>query len=99
MLRTISTLPSELLLLIFKYIEDDYKAIYSCILVSKRWHNINISTLWKDPFISENSTKILINCLLTEDKNFLKKNDIKITFKLLKKVPLLYNYSKFATEL
>src|SRR4051812_42580457 len=93
------TLPSELLIQIFKYINnDDYKTLYSCILVNRCWHNTNISILWEDPFNCGKSTKILINCLLVEDKNFLVENDIELAFELLERPPL-YNYAKFATIL
>ena len=32
-------------------------------------------------FYSEKSTKVIINCLLEEDKDFLTRNNIKLTFK------------------
>ena len=72
----IKLLPSELLIEIFKYIEEDYKTLYSCILVNKQWHSINILTLWRNPFYSKKSTKILVNCLLVKDKNFLMENEL-----------------------
>ena len=90
--------PLELLIETFKYIEDDYKTLYSCILVNKQWHNINISTLWKDPFVCGDSIKILINCVLEKDKDFLTRNGIKLTFELLEKPPL-YNYARFCTTI
>src|SRR6185369_14801590 len=82
---------------IFKYIEDDYKTLYSCTLVNKQWHNINIPILWRNPFYSLNSIKILINCLLEEDKYSLTGIESNLlTFKLLEKPPL-YNYARFCT--
>ena len=87
-------LPPELLTETFKHIENDYKTLYSCILVNKQWHNINIPTLWRNPLYSLNSIKILINCLLKEDKDSL--TSIELTFKLLKKPPS-YNYARFCT--
>src|SRR6185369_10129515 len=81
----------------FKYIEeDDYKTLFSCILVNKQWHDINIPILWKNPFICAGSSEIILNCLLVLDKDFLKKNKIKLTFKLLNKQPL-HNYATFTT--
>ena len=94
----IISFPPELLTEIFKYIEDDYKTLYSCTLVNKQWHNISIPTLWRNPFYSLDSIKILINCLLEEDKDFLTRNHIKLTFELLEKLPL-YNYARFSTRL
>ena len=92
------TLPLELLTEVFRYNDDDYKTLYSCILVNKQWHNINIPILWRNPFYSKNSIKIIINCLLEEDKDFLTRNSIELTFKLLDKSPL-YNYARFCTRL
>ena len=95
----ITTLPLEIFIEIFKYIEEDYETLYSCVLVNKKWHNINIPTLWRNLLIFKNSIKILINCLLEEYKNFLVENDIVLKdFELLEKSPL-YNYAKFTTEL
>src|SRR5688572_9073120 len=85
-------IPPELLTEIFKYIEDDCKTLYSCILVNKQWHSINIPTLWRNPFYSPNSIKILINCLLEEDKDSL--TGVELNFELLEKAPL-YNYARF----
>src|SRR5206468_3132980 len=91
------TLPLELLIEVFKYNDDDYKTLYSCILVNKQWHNVNISILWKCPFYCKDSIKIIINCLLEEDKNFLTRNRIDLTFEQLDKSPL-YNYARFCTR-
>src|SRR5688572_2754831 len=52
------------------------------------------STLWRNPFYSPNSIKILINCLLEEDKDSL--TGIELNFELLEKAPL-YNYARFCT--
>ena len=94
MSRTPMTLPLELLTEIFKYNDYDYKTLYSCILVNKQWHYINIPILWENPFYSKGSIKIIINCLLEEDKDFLA--GTKLDFKLLEKPPL-YNYARFCT--
>src|SRR5688572_3970878 len=90
-------LPPEILLEISNYIDKKH-TFYSCILINKQWHNINIPFLWKNPFHSYGSMEILINCLLAEDKKFLAEHNIKLKFKLLKKTPL-HNYAKFTTEL
>ena len=48
---------------------------------------------------SQNSIEILINCILVQNEDILKDNNIQLEgFELLKKQPL-YNYAKFATEL
>ena len=80
-------LPPEILTEIFQYVEDDYKTLFSCVLVNKYWHKFSIPKLWRHPFISTGSNQILVNCLLgTKDKDFLKKNNIKLSFELLKSV-------------
>src|SRR6266511_1465722 len=95
---TISCLPSEILLEIFNYIEEGYGTLFSCILVNQQWHILSIPILWRDPFYSVDSVKILVNCLLVIDKNFLLRNNINLSFKLLNKPPL-YNYVKFIKNL
>src|SRR5689334_16679201 len=90
-----SILPPELLMEVFKYVEHDYRILSSCVLVNKQWHDINISALWRNPFVCTGSIKILINCLLAKDKDFLVRNDIRLSFELLDRLPL-YNYAKFA---
>ena len=87
----------DCLVTIFENLKNDYKSLHSCILVNRQWHTINIPILWRNPFYSENSIKILINCILVEDKDFLRDNNIQLkNFELLEKSPL-YNYAKFAT--
>ncbi len=94
------TLPLEILTLIFEHIEYyDYETLRSCILVNKQWHDINIPTLWRDPFVSESSTKIIISCLLVEDKDFLVENEISLAFKSSEVQQPLHNYARFATKL
>ena len=73
-------------------------SLYYCILVNKRWHDINISNLWKNTFYNIDSTKILINCLLVKEKDFLTKKYIQLKFELLEKPPL-HNCAKFTTEI
>src|SRR5437763_3076883 len=90
-------LPLEILMEIANYIED-YKTLFSCILVNKEWHNVNIPILWNEPFVFTDSIRILINCLLAKDKDFLTRNNIKLSFNLLDRPPL-YNYAKFTTRL
>ena len=91
-------LPLEILTEIFKYIKD-YRTLFSCVLVNKQWHIINIPVLWRNSFYSQNSIKILINCILVQNEDILKDNNIQLKeFELLKKPPL-YNYAIFATEL
>src|SRR6185369_628213 len=108
-------LSPELLLEIFQYIENDYNSLYKCVQVNKYWHNFSIPILWWNPFYSYKSVRILINCLLAEDKDFLtmeRKNKAKNSC-IYKdeddndikiwfkqlKKPPLHNYAKYTTEL
>lgn len=90
---------SDLLAEIFEYLEDDYKSLYSCILINKQWNVISIPKLWRNPFHSERSIRMIISCLLVEDKEFLVKNKPELKFLNLPKEPPLYNYAEFATKL
>src|SRR2546421_9475067 len=89
-------LPPEILVEIFNYIEDEHKALFPCMLVNKLWHRFSIPLLWRNPFSSIGSIRVMINCLLTVDKDFLEKNNIKLSFELLDKPPM-YNYAEFTT--
>ncbi|CAG8674116.1 9995_t:CDS:1 [Funneliformis caledonium] len=43
-------LPDLCLLGIFKHLNDDYKTLYSCTFVNKRWSYSSIPILWTNPF-------------------------------------------------
>src|ERR1044072_7562609 len=45
-----ATLPELCLHLIFKELEKDWKAQYTCILINRHWCISAIPELWKDPF-------------------------------------------------
>ena len=45
------------------------------------------------------NTKIIISCLLVEDKDFLVGNEISLSFKSSEEQQPLHNYARFATEL
>lgn len=45
------TLPSDVLLEIFKYIEDDKHSLYDCLLVNRDWFQLVVPLLWKRPFV------------------------------------------------
>src|SRR5207248_4975410 len=96
-MTTLNNLPIELLVEIFKYLDNDHKSLTKCILINKTWHNLNIPTIWKDPFRKKTSVKILINCLLIHENYLLIKNLTNSTFELLEQP--LHNYACFATEL
>src|SRR5581483_4645807 len=40
----------ELIYEIIKYFHDDFKTLYSCILVNRLWCRLAIPLLWEDPF-------------------------------------------------
>src|SRR5437660_12545042 len=98
---TLTDLPPEILIKIFQHFKDDYQSLYNYILVNKLLHYYNIQKLWRDPFYSTDSTKIIINFLLIKDPNFFVNNNIKLKpkeFERLKK-SLLHNYIKFTTKI
>ncbi|CAJ0838860.1 14480_t:CDS:2 [Entrophospora sp. SA101] len=97
--------PPELLTEIFErlYLEEDKPTLFSCCLVDKGWHKYCIKLLWREPFESKGSVKILINCLkhYSEPGTLLREDDVQLDFELLGagQIRPLYNYAAFARRL
>nr|CAG8453109.1 11667_t:CDS:2 [Entrophospora candida] len=100
-----NTLPSEFLTEIFErlYLEGDKPTLFSCCLVNRRWSNCCIKILWREPFESKGSIKILINCLIlySELDTLLREDDVQLDLELLgaDQTKPLYNYAVFAKRL
>ncbi|CAG8549432.1 8243_t:CDS:1 [Funneliformis mosseae] len=91
--------PLELLNELFNLIGNDYKTLYSCIFVNKLWYETFVPTLWRNPLQSMHNIKILINCLLVEDNDFVNQKNIKLPSHYLLEKPPLLNYARFVTIL
>ncbi|CAJ0759157.1 17551_t:CDS:2, partial [Entrophospora sp. SA101] len=69
----------------------------------RRWSNYCVKFLWRKPFESKGSVKILINCLkhYSKRRTLLRKDDVQLNFELLEAdlTKPLYNYAAFAKRL
>jgi hypothetical protein len=98
-----STLISECLIPIFKYLEDDPVSLFPCILVNRYWCRTAIPILWSNPFsLTKFDSRYgsrrmfsLINTFIStlpqESKNILIKQEIKIP----EITDLTFNYQTF----
>ncbi|KAF0549654.1 f-box domain-containing protein [Gigaspora margarita] len=71
-------LPNECLFNIFINLKDNYKTLFSCLLVNRQWCRIVVPILWSKLDISNNLV-LVKNCLLTlnkEEKELLKQFEI-----------------------
>ncbi len=85
---------------IVKYLRNDLKTLYSCILVNRLLCRITIPILWEDPFSIRRQEGLLCNFLDTyllffneDDKEKLKEFGITIKSLLFQKP--LFNYPSF----
>ncbi|GBB96298.1 hypothetical protein RclHR1_02720013 [Rhizophagus clarus] len=62
-----SKLNKDILYLIFEKLQNDKKALPSCMLINKTWCEIIIPILWKNPwkFLKRNKEKILLNVIIS----------------------------------
>ena len=96
-----SQLPTDCLVEIFEYLEDDKTTLCSCLLVNRLWCEIAVRILWKDVLSFSISypkdvltvLSSLIACLPNESKDLLYKNGIFFTSPTWK--PPLFNYVSF----
>src|SRR6266542_1318574 len=93
-------LPTDCIIEIFEYLEDDKATLHSCILVNRHWCEASVGILWRNVWRfasdSEKSLQIvdtLIACLPNESKDLLFKNEIFIEISDWK--PPLFNYASF----
>ncbi|CAB5387798.1 unnamed protein product [Rhizophagus irregularis] len=94
-------LNKDILFLIFEELKKDKKSLYSCLLVNRTWCETAIPILWKNPFIRDDSPKIIslfnviISHLSKESRDILKDQGINnlITEKTYQKP--LFNYIFF----
>ncbi|GES99682.1 hypothetical protein GLOIN_2v1531010 [Rhizophagus clarus] len=91
-------LPVDCLNDIIKYLENDKRTLYSCILVNRLWCEVSVRIFWRD--INNYSIKnfsTLINCLPDESKKILYDNKIIISTPTTK-FPT-FNYASFCKVL
>src|SRR4051812_1221572 len=86
-----SNLNKDILSYIFKELEDDNKALYSCLLVNKLWCEAVVPILWRNPLgtCKVQNKMSLLNMLLS----LLPKESKRILKKILRiKIPKFRNY-------
>ncbi|GBC04752.1 hypothetical protein RclHR1_05850001 [Rhizophagus clarus] len=67
-----SNLNSDVLHLIFEQVQDDKKALYSCLLVNKIWCETTVPILWKNPWkclINRENEKLLLGIIISHLSN------------------------------
>ncbi|RIA84581.1 hypothetical protein C1645_832077 [Glomus cerebriforme] len=92
----------ELTYKILKYFHNDYKTLYSCILVNRLWCRLAIPLLWEDPFSKKfpkncNFVEIFLHFLNDDDKT--KLNEHEINYNLISSKNVLFNYPTFIKSL
>lgn len=80
-----SNLPVDCLDQIFKYLDEDVKALRSCLLVNRKWCQTVVPILWSNPWKFEKQsdcefwtaiTTTILLCLPKESQDLLRRNDI-----------------------
>ncbi|CAB4410639.1 unnamed protein product [Rhizophagus irregularis] len=92
-------LPTDCLLEIFKYFQDDLRTLHSCLLVDKNWCISTVRLIWKQPFLNKSSPIIIdvyLSCLTLHEKKNLIKNGVDLT-NITK--PATFHYSNFLRHL
>src|SRR5206468_3587022 len=93
----------DVLCLIFEELQDDNKALYSCLLVNKTWCITAVPILWKNPWKNLDEKKeelmsdVIISHLSDETKNNLENQGIDFLTSSYQK-PLFY-YISFCKHL
>src|SRR6266542_3031742 len=81
-----SKLPAVCLDQIFRYLDDDAKHLYSCLLVNWGWCDIAVRVLWINPWQFDKQTSdytfwtaitpTILGCLSKDSQEILRKNNI-----------------------
>src|SRR5260363_69665 len=93
----VTKLPTECFFKIFNNLQDDYKSLYSCLLVSRLWCRIIIPILWSK-IDKLNDIRLINICLLTltaEEQSLL----IPFKFHLPTYQKPLFNYTSYITSI
>jgi hypothetical protein len=91
-------LDRDVLYLIFEELQDDKRALHSCLLINKTWCETIIPVLWRNPWrynLNTEKEKLLSNVIISHLSNQSKKS-LKIQIKYQKP---LFNYISFCKHL
>ncbi|CAG8561423.1 22437_t:CDS:2 [Dentiscutata erythropus] len=92
------SLPTECLIEIFTYVQDDLRTLNACLLVCKEWCNVVIPLYWSRPFhckTSANVIKTYLQCLSKHERQNIKTCGIK----LKRNKPPTFYYANLLREL
>ncbi|RIA80651.1 hypothetical protein C1645_838318, partial [Glomus cerebriforme] len=89
-------LNKDVLFLILNEFQDDYKSLYSCLLINRTWCKITVPILWKMPerYRPIKLFHVLLLLLPEESRNILKNKGIDL-FKVETYQQPLFNYISF----
>lgn len=93
------SLPTECLIEVFTYIQDDLKTLNACLLVCKEWCNVVVPLYWSRPFhckTSGNVIKTYLQCLSKHEQQNIKACGIKLK---RNKTPPTFHYADLLREL
>src|SRR6266542_934802 len=91
----------DILYLTLKELQNDKKALFSCLTVNKTWCEIIIPILWRDPWKYLKEKKLLLNVIIShlsdESKNNLKSKGLDFLTNSYQRP--LFNYISFCRHL
>src|SRR6266542_543601 len=91
----------DILYLTLKELQNDKKALFSCLTVNKTWCEIIIPILWRDPWKYLKEKKLLLNVIIShlsdESRNNLKSQGV--NFPIYPYQRPLFNYISFCKHL
>src|SRR5260364_392243 len=90
-------LPIECIFKIFDNFQDDFKSLYSCLLVNRSWCRIIVPILWSKPAKNLTDKKFINTCILALNKE---EQALLIPFKisLPNNQKLLFDYTNYITH-
>ncbi|CAG8467108.1 11003_t:CDS:2 [Acaulospora colombiana] len=100
-------LPADCLREIFKVLQDDTSALYSCLFVNRLWCENVVEFLWRnwdihksldDQEKSRTILEILVTCLPESSKSLLLNNNIDVS-SFISRRPLLFHYVRYIQSL
>ena len=90
-------LNNDILLLLFKNLQDDSKSLFSCLMINKLWCEAAVSVLWRNPwnYAINYCNKLSLYCIITsylsdDVKEFLMRQGIQ--FPSISSQPLVFDY-------
>ncbi|CAG8746028.1 3961_t:CDS:1, partial [Dentiscutata heterogama] len=75
------SLPTECLIEVFTYVQDDLRTLNACLLVSKEWCNVVIPLYWSRPFHCKTSANVIntyLQCLSKHEQQNIRTCGIKL---------------------